>query len=374
MLHIADYDYFLPKELIAQKPASPRDYSKLLVYNTKTDQISLDRFYNFDRYLPKKSFLVLNNTKVIPARITLYKSPQGLALQGGRSGKVKALFFVNEMTKAQNYQIRGYVDRKIKIGDRLYFDRFHYINAMEHEGSIFTFQLNFPMEKLFELLEKKGTMPVPLYIKNTPLNEHELREKYQTVFARVPVGTRLAGSAAAPTASLHFTNRLFDKLEKKGIKKYFVTLHIGLGTFAPINEENLIKKKLHEEFFEIDRNTWKLIETNRDKDKKLVAVGTTVTRTLEAFANSNVKTPIRQAQGKQMSKVTKTDLFIFPPYQFKLVDCLITNFHLPKSSLMMLVEAFLQHKKSKKHLIDLYKIAINNNFRFYSFGDAMLII
>ena len=371
MLDINSYDYFLPKELIAQKPASPRDYSKLLVYNTKTDQISLDRFYHLDRYLPPKSFLVLNNTKVIPARITLYKYSQGLSLQGGRGGKVKVLLLVNEIRqykiKSQNYQIRGYVDRKISIGDRLYFDRFYYLNTIKQEGSIFTFQLNFSFEKLFELLEKRGTMPIPLYIKNTPLDEKQLRSKYQTVFAQVPDGTRLiGGSAAAPTASLHFTNRLFRKLERIGIKKYFITLHIGLGTFAPIDEKNIKEKKLHEEYYEVDRQMLQYNIKLKQAGYKLVAGGTTTTRALEALAQSKIS--------DLRSKIfDKTDLFIFPPYQFKRVDCLVTNFHLPKSSLMMLVEAFLQFKKSKKHLVDLYKIAIKNSFRFYSFGDAMLI-
>ena len=198
-------------------------------------------------------------------------------------------------------------------------------------------------------------MPVPLYLKRTPLKRNQLLKKYQTIFAKHE------GSSAAPTASLHFTDRVFNKLRKKNIKKYFVTLHVGLGTFAPITDENLKTKKLHEEYFEIDQPVLQSIRKAKKEGKKLVAVGTTVVRTLESLARDS-------------SPSGKTDLFIYPPYSFKTVDNLITNFHLPKSSLMMLVEAFLQYKKSKRRLFELYNIAIKNNFRFYSFGDAMLIV
>jgi len=238
---------------------------------------------------------------------------------------------------------------------------FHCFKTMKQEGSIFTFEFNFSLEKLFTLLEKKGTMPIPLYIKNTPLNEYELRKKYQTVFCD------RKGSAAAPTASLHFTNRLFKKLKDHGIEKYFITLHVGLGTFAPITEKNIKEKKLHSEFYEISPEVFQYINILKQSGKKLVAVGTTTTRTLEAFAELKVKS-------EELKVFEKTELFIFPPYKFQMVDCLITNFHLPKSSLMLLVEAFLQFKNSRKSLIDLYQTAIKNNFRFYSFGDAMLII
>lgn len=398
MINISDYDYFLPKSLIANKPALPRDHSKLLVYDTATDTISYDYFINLDKYLPKKSFLVLNDTKVIPARITLYKSPpimKGHALPGGDVGKVKVLFLVNEISQNQklnikyqndilkgknrikNERIRGYVDRKIEVGDRLYLDSFHCINTIKQEGAIFTFEYSFSKEKLFQLLGKKGTTPIPLYIKDTPLNESELRKKYQTIFFRPPVGAGLLGSSAAPTASLHFTNRVIKKLERAEIKRFFITLHVGLGTFAPINEKNIQEKKLHEEYCEIKSETFHCINTMKSQGNKLVAVGTTVARTVESVRIS----PLR---GQLKSVMAKTDLFIFSPYNFQMVDCLITNFHLPKSSLMMLVEAFLQHKiktqpsprlrRAGYSLIDLYKIAIDKKYRFYSFGDAMLII
>ena len=191
MININDFDYYLPPNLIANQPATPRDSSKLLVYDTKNDQVFFDRFINLDKYLPKKSFLVLNNTRVIPARIDLKKE---------NGGKVTVLFLVNEVQNVQ--YIRGYVDRKIEVSDKLYFNSQDYVEAIKQEESIFTFQLNFSFEKLFKLLEEKGTMPIPLYIKNTPLNREELKEKYQTIFARAPDGARSSGSAAAPTAAL----------------------------------------------------------------------------------------------------------------------------------------------------------------------------
>jgi len=204
-------------------------------------------------------------------------------------------------------------------------------------------------------------MPIPLYLKKSPLKRNELLEKYQTIFAKIQ------GSSAAPTASLHFTDRVFGRLDKKRIKKYFITLHVGLGTFAPITNENIKQKKLHKEYLEVDSSTLQSINRLKRKGKILVAAGTTTVRTLESISQSEI-------YHLRSNIYNETDLFIFPPYNFKMVDILITNFHLPKSSLMMLVEAFLQYKKSKKSLVELYKIAIKNEFRFYSFGDAMLII
>lgn len=365
MIQISDYQYELPQNLIAQKPASPRDRSRLFVYDTKTDTVVFDRFIHLDRYLPGNSLLVLNNTKVLPSRITLYKESEG---------KVRVLFLVNEFVHAKTNIIQGMVDRHARIGERLYFDKTHFCTAISQDTHLFSFKLQFPREKLFSLLQNKGTMPIPLYIKHSPLTEHELRQKYQTIFAKEK------GSSAAPTASLHFTNRVFNKLEKKEIEKCFVTLHVGLGTFAPVDEENIRSKTLYKEYYEIPDRTLQHINTSKCEGKKVVSVGTTVTRTLESFAKSKVPTspPVGGFEGRgknQKAKLMdKTDLFIFPPYEFKIVDHLITNFHLPESSLMMLVEAFLRYKKSQKSLIHLYSIAIQNHFRFYSFGDAMLIL
>jgi len=349
VVKILDYDYLLPENLIAQVPVVPRDHSRLFIYNTKTDRIIFDSFFNLDKYLPEKSFLVLNNARVVPARVWLKKST---------GGKVLTLLLLNEPEKKI---VRAMVDRKVMVGDKLFIDANHFFTVVDQKEKIFSLKFTFSKKWLLTILQKIGKTPIPLYLRKSSLSEKQLREKYQTIFSKK------GESVAAPTASLHFTNRVFEKLKNKGIKKYEVTLNVGLGTFAPIIDENLTSKKLHEEFFEIDNISLQCIKTLKSEGKKLVAVGTTVTRTLESFAKLNIK--------YQKSKILeKTDLFIFPPYDFKMVDILITNFHLPKSSLMMLVEAFLQHKKAKKSLVELYQIAIKNNFRFYSFGDAMLIV
>ncbi len=369
MINILDYDYLLPKNLIAQVPSVPRDHSRLFIYNTQTDEIVFDCFYNLVEHLPKKSFLVLNNTRVLPARLWLKKS---------NGGKVLVLLLINEL-KTENI-VKSMVDRKVNVGDKLFIDNIHYFTVIGQEEKIFFLKFDFPglsagesKKWLLTKLQKVGKTPVPLYLRKNPLSEEQLRVKYQTVFYKK------GESVAAPTASLHFTDRVLKKLKNRGIEKYEVTLNVGLGTFAPIDKKNLITKKLHEEFFEIDDTSLQCIKTLKSEGKSLVAVGTTVVRTLESYANYKLQTSNPQEKpclpaGRSNSKIQKTDLFIFPPYNFKMTDILITNFHLPKSSLMMLVEAFLQHKKAKKSLVELYQIAIKNHFRFYSFGDAMLII
>ncbi|MFN4213140.1 MAG: tRNA preQ1(34) S-adenosylmethionine ribosyltransferase-isomerase QueA [Microgenomates group bacterium] len=366
------YHYFLPQKNLALTPATPRDSSRLFVYETLTDKIIFDHFYHLNKYLPKHSFLVLNETSVLPARVVMRKST---------GGKVVVLFLVNELTSA--HVIKAIVDRKLNLGNLVYFDNKNFLEVVDQKENIFYFKYDFSREKLFTLIKKYGTMPIPLYLRKTPLKKEQLLKKYQTIFAQPAIGTKLA-SVAAPTASLHFTERVFRRLEKKGIKKYFITLHVGLGTFAPITEKNLKVKKLHKEYFEVEKKVWQDILKEKSKGKKLVAVGTTVVRALESafenFITRESHPPNRRVPSKVKNFLPppfffgETDLFIFPPYNFKMVDHLITNFHLPGSSLMMLVEAFLQHKGAKKHLVELYNIAIKNNFRFYSFGDAMIIL
>lgn len=346
MTNLSDYDYDLPEKLIANQPAEPRDQSRLLVYDTVHDQISLDHFINLDQYLPEKSFLMLNNTKVLPSRITLFKK---------NKAKIVVLFLVNEISHAGNSMfVKALVDRKVSLQDKLFFKDGSWTKVIQQDKNIFTFQFDFSQEELFSLLEKYGVMPLPLYIKKTSLSEEKLRQSYQTIFAVNK------GSAAAPTASLHFTERVFSKLEKRGVRRFFATLHVGLGTFAPIDEQNIKEKKLHPEFYEMKKETWDQVLALKNIGYPMVAVGTTATRTVESIGLTG------RLQGE-------TAIFIYPPFNFKYADCLITNFHLPKTSLMLLVEAFLQHKKAKKTLIDLYRIAVKNNLRFYSFGDVMLI-
>ncbi len=347
MIKKEEFDYYLPQNLIAQTPAVPRDSSKLFIYQTKTNKIFFDQFYHLDYYLPLNSFLVLNNTKVIPARVVMRRET---------GGKVEVVFL-----KIEKNQVEIMVDRKVVVGEKLFFDQKNYLDLISQEKNIFSGQYNFSKEKLFYLIHRYGSMPVPLYLRKTPLSKKELRKKYQTIFGKKE------GSAAAPTASLHFTHRVFKRLEKKGIKKFFITLHVGLGTFAPLTKENLKEKKLHKEYYQIEKKTWEEIIDLKNEGKKLVAVGTTVTRALETLAKLKIK-------NSKLKIFDKTDLFIFPPFDFKMIDILITNFHLPQSSLMMLVEAFLRFKKAKKSLVELYNMAIKNNFRFYSFGDAMVIL
>ncbi len=370
MLNLSDYDYQLPKELIALKPAEGRDSSRLFIYDTKTDTIRFDHFINLVNYLPQNSFLVMNNTKVLPARVSLIKQT---------GGKIKVLFLVNEKTASG--VIRGMADRKLKVGDTVQFDDNHILKVVKQEEYFFTYSYDFGKEKLFDLLEQYGAMPIPPYIKNSPLSDFELKNSYQTIFAKEK------GSAAAPTASLHFSEKVFESLDKKNIERLFITLHVGLGTFAPLTEKNLIEKKLHEEYVDISPRMLQSIDKSKQEGKKLVAVGTTVVRSLESLPNhksqitndkqiSNFKTQISKPTSIFHQQVSsfQTVLFIQPGFQFQYVDALITNFHLPKSSLMMLVEAFLQFKKGRRHLVDLYKLAIEERFRFYSFGDSMLIL
>jgi len=339
------YWYELPSEKIAQKPAVPRDSNKLLIYDTKSNSLLIDYFYNLDTYLDSSSIITLNDSRVVPVRVELHK-------QNG--GKIVVLFLINEWINDTSTPIPCFFDRKGSVGENLYFSDGSFVTVQSQEEALFYVIWKGRPEALITLLDTYGVMPIPPYIKNTPLSRDELLQQYQTIFAKKE------GSSAAPTASLHFTKRVFEKLEKKGIVKKTVTLHVGMGTFAPITEKNIREKRLHNEWYEMTSETFQFIEQSKKSGEKIVAVGTTVVRTLESVANT------KKLEGK-------TDLFIQPPYEFKIVDALITNFHLPGSSLMMLVDAFLVHKQAKKGIIELYEFAIQNEFMFYSFGDAMLI-
>ncbi|QQR55338.1 tRNA preQ1(34) S-adenosylmethionine ribosyltransferase-isomerase QueA [Candidatus Peregrinibacteria bacterium] len=339
------YTYTLPERCIAQTPASPRDHSKLLIYDTASGAVSFDRYLNLDRYLPQDSLLVMNESKVLPCRVPV---------KGPKNEPLELLVMSNEW-KPSNTVLLATVNKKLQPGERLALPQGHRLTVLESTEKIFRFKASFNLARLPEVLARIGQMPVPRYIKDCPLTEEELRKKYQTVFAKKP------GSVAAPTASLHFTPRLFKKLKKKGHELAFVTLHVGLGTFAPVLPEHLESRTLYKEYYEIPENSRIQIEKHKAAGKPIFAVGTTSTRTLEAWAETGAnKGP--------------TELFILPPYPFQVLDGLLTNFHIPGSSLMMLVEAFLQHKKAKHHLKDLYASALEKEFRFYSFGDGMLIL
>ncbi|KKR09030.1 MAG: S-adenosylmethionine:tRNA ribosyltransferase-isomerase [Parcubacteria group bacterium GW2011_GWA2_39_18] len=340
MLKILDkYDYKFPSDLIAQKPAAPRDSSRLLIYSKKSDALTLDVFLNLDKYLPKGAVLVFNKTKVVPARLVL-KKPSG--------GKVQILYL-----ETRGGLIRVMANQRLEEGMVLKLNSKINFTVGEKAGKYYDLLPSFKIEKLFAVLEKYGKTPIPPYIKNSPLTEKGLREKYQTIFAEE------RGSVAAPTASLHFTERLFKRLKNKGFGIEFVTLHVNLGTFAPLTEENLKTGRLHKEYFEIDKKTAGALNKAKQQGRPIIAVGTTSIRTLEYVAKNE----------KLKASSGITDLFIREGYKFKFIDGMITNFHVPKSSLMMLVAAFI----GRKNLLKLYRYVINQKFRFFSFGDGMLV-
>ena len=335
------YDYFLPSELIAKKPVSPRDSAKLLVFKRKTKQVLFDTFKNLGKYLPQNSVLVLNDTRVLPARLVIKKPTGGLARILYISKKGSLLEFLS--------------DRNLEIGWKVEVNSKIFFIVKNKIGGHYFLKPSFSVNKTFEVLEKYGITPIPPYIKNISLSEKQLRREYQTVFAD------RKGSVAAPTASLHFTKKLLAGLKKSGIQIVFTTLHVNLGTFSPLSEELFKKSKLHTEYFEISRKSVDILNKAKKENRPIIAVGTTVVRTLESVSDKSGK--IKKLSGN-------TDIFIKEGYKFRFVDGLITNFHVPKSSLLMLVSAFAGRKK----ILDIYKKAINKKFRFFSFGDGMLII
>lgn len=337
---LEQYNYELPESFIAQNPTDPRDSAKLLVYNRQTKKTSFDIFKNLLSYLPKNSVLVFNQTKVIPARIIAQK-PTG--------GKVELLF----IRKTDNTLV-FLANKKLAVGMKLLVGM-HSFMVKEKNENEYSLLPSFPIEKYSNILKNIGITPIPPYIKHTSLSEKKLREEYQTVFAKTE------GSVAAPTASLHFTEELMKKIEKAGHQIVFITLHVNLGTFAKLTEEHITSGKLHKEYYEISSGTAQKLNKARSENKTIIAVGTTVVRALESAST---------AQGKIKKLSGTTDLFITEDYKLKFVNSLITNFHVPKSSLLMLVAVFTGRKK----LFELYSMAQKNNFRFFSFGDGMLVV
>ncbi len=347
---LEEYDYELPKELIAKTPAHPRDTARLFVYDTKEDRISFGVFSGIDAYLEAGDLVVLNDTKVLPARVFI-------DVEGKQT---EILFLLNEYHQGSD-TITGIVGGKLEAGKVYPLTENVFLEVLGNEKNIFTFRLPIPYEHLVSILQEIGHTPIPPYLGETEMYESNLREEYQTVFAKRD------GSVAAPTASLHFTEDVFARLGEKGIERAYTTLHVGLGTFSPVNEEMLAHSKLHREPYFVPIDTAHAIQWAKGNGRRVVAAGTTATRTLETAAQSILGGASKNISGE-------TDLFIKPPYEFKVVDTLITNFHVPRSSLMCLVDAFLLHKKAPRRILDLYKIAINEKFRFFSFGDAMLIL
>ncbi|MEK9152438.1 MAG: tRNA preQ1(34) S-adenosylmethionine ribosyltransferase-isomerase QueA [Patescibacteria group bacterium] len=333
------YDYGHPKSLVAQEPAHPRDSARLLVYAPK--RVSEDIFANLANYLPPRSLLIFNDTKVVPARITV-KKPTG--------GAIRLLFL-----GIKGSRIEALADRQLEIGSKVSVDKLNSFIVQAKKGGVYTLKPSFPAAKIFTILERYGVAPLPPYVKKTALSAAEVKREYQSVFARA------SGSVAAPTASLHFTPRLIAKLKKAGHEIRFVTLHVNLGTFSPLTAEQLAKGRLHSEYFTIGAKTAAAIKTARHQGRAVIAVGTTVTRTLESAAD---------AGGNLRPKTGTTDLFIREGYRFKIIDGLITNFHVPRSSLLMLVAAFV----GRERLMSIYRRAIRRRFRLFSFGDGMLLL
>jgi S-adenosylmethionine:tRNA ribosyltransferase-isomerase len=353
------YNYTLPPELIAHEPRNPRDRSRLFVYDTQKDVTVLTTFASLLQFVPESSLFVFNETQVAPARITLNKK---------RGGKVSCLFLINEYTP-KSQEVRVMVDRRVSEGDLLVYEEAPICSVVSHvEAGVFKVRLQIERSQLLDLLEKFGEMPLPPYLQAETTSPRDQRQVYQSVFADFSKSSSLIQerSVAAPTASLHFTPQLLEELAQRGHDRTFVRLEIGLGTFAPLRETQLVSQELHPEVFRVSERTHQTLKDAKRRAQWVIAVGTTVVRTVESL-----EMPKTRMLGDSLYE---TRVFITPGHKFKYVDALITNFHLPNSSLMMLVESFLQYKQARRRLVDLYEEAIAAKFRFYSYGDAMLIV
>ena len=341
---VSDFDYNLPEELIAQTAAEPRDSAKLLVYNKKNNEINERHVCDLSDYLKSGDVLVVNNSKVFPARL----------LGERRSSAAKAeVFLVRELSAMGEWQVLIKINRP-KVGDQIIFAADFYCELILNEMTG-TWQVKFNKvgNDLWWMIEKYGQTPLPPYIHKN--DNQEVRRRYQTVFAKE------LGSVAAPTAGLHLTEALMEKLKLKGVKIVEVTLHVGLGTFLPVKVEKVEDHKLHAEWATITTEAAEIINEAKNSNGRVFAVGTTSVRVLEAWSDK---------KGNVQAKNDWLNIFIYPGYKFKCVDCLLTNFHLPKSSLIMLVAALV----GKEEIMKLYNFAVAKKYRFYSFGDAMLLI
>ena len=352
------FNYNLPKALIAQTPASPRDTSRLLVYDRKTKKVVHDRFYNLPRYLKPTDVLIFNNSKVFPARLLGHKET---------GGRAEALLL--KELKAGEWEVLLGTGRP-KVGLKLRFARgltAEVINQFPHKTWLLKF--NFAGPAFYAILNKIGQVPLPPYIEAMNQRSNESKRQYQTIYAKH------IGSSAAPTAGLHFTKQLFEKIKKMGCQTEFVTLHVGLGTFDPVKTERIEDYQIHEEWVSVDKKIIERLTEAKRAGRRIIAVGTTSVRTLETLFSQiqlpKLSTPMIQCMGaKQVNDFnSNTRIFIYPGYKFKFVDAMITNFHLPKSTLLMLVSALI----GRTNALALYKKAIRLKYRFFSFGDAMLL-
>lgn len=338
------YFYELPEELIAQHPLDKRDNSRMLVYDKESDQIKHQHFYNILDYLKAGDVLVLNNSRVLPARIFGIKESTG--------AKIEVL--LQKRIDLYNWEIIARPTKRLNIGTKIKFND-ELGGEITSVGDYGCCNIKFNFNGRFEeILDRIGTMPLPPYIHEKLTN----KERYQTVYSKID------GSSAAPTAGLHFTPELLQKIKDKGIIVVEVLLHVGLGTFRPVKEDNILEHKMHSEFISVSPEVAKIVTKAKQEGRRVIACGTTSMRTLESMAQ-------KSTNGYELISGQKdTDIFIYPPYKFKIVDALITNFHLPESTLLMLVSAFIGLEKMKK----VYDEAIKEKYRFFSFGDACLFI
>lgn len=343
------FDYHLPESLIAQTPLADRTASRLLTLDKRSGQISHHKFEQLEQYLKAGDVLVLNDTRVIPARLFGLKADTG----------AKAEVLLLKQLEGDRWEALVRPAKRLKVGTRLHFGSESGEQAstplltatVESEGDMGSRVLRFSYNGIFnEILDRLGHMPLPPYIKEQ-LPE---KERYQTVYAKN------RGSAAAPTAGLHFTEEFLHRLEQKGIQLAYVTLHVGLGTFRPVSSATVEEHEMHEEYYEVSERTAELVNAARQKGGRVVAVGTTSTRTLESAARED---------GTLAHGSGWTGIFIYPGYRFRIVDSLLTNFHLPKSTLLMLISALA----GRERVLAAYKEAVEREYRFFSFGDAMFI-
>lgn len=337
----SDFNYYLPEELIAQTPLEQRDSSRLLKLDRATGEVEHHRFYEIIQYLQPGDCLVMNDSRVLPARLLGHR-PTGGAVE---------VLLLRDLGNKQ-WECLCKPGRKMQVGNTVIFGNGELtatVTEVREDGNRI---VEFHYEGIFlEVLERLGKMPLPPYIKEELQNQ----ERYQTVYSRE------VGSAAAPTAGLHFTNELLDQIRAKGIKTAFVTLHVGLGTFRPVKAENILDHHMHSELCMMNAETAALLNETKASGGRVICVGTTSCRTLESLVNEN---------GTFEAKSKWTEIFIYPGYRFKAMDGLITNFHLPESTLVMLVSAFA----GRENVLAAYDEAVREKYRFFSFGDAMCIL
>lgn len=339
LLHRSTYFYDLPEELIAQTPIEPRDMSRLLVYNRKTDKIEDKIFRDITDYLHKGDVLVVNNTRVLPARLFGYKDT---------GAKIEVL--LQKRIDLKNWEVIARPFKRLQEGTKITFSQ-NLSAIVVEKGDYGSCKIKFDFDGVFEhRLSEVGQVPLPPYIHEKLKN----KERYQTVYAKIE------GSSAAPTAGLHFTKELLAKIKDMGVEIIEVLLHVGLGTFRPVKEENILNHQMHSEYIEMSKENADLLNRAKSEGRRIIAVGTTSVRVLESCVDE---------EGKIIPQKKETQIFIYPSYKFKVVDALITNFHLPESTLIMLVSAFAGYENTMK----IYHHAVENRYRFFSFGDAMFI-